>query len=419
MKKPFLSFNCEKILIYFAIYWILDTLINIPSFLREPENFFLLEDPVQSKYLFVILSSIGDLLSGFLVLYVKKTSKRQAQMKINEEEEEDEDNKNLKIYNILISYSFSMNRKKWINRKENIIKLILIGFLEYIGLSVDWIAYAYYGKDLELYIPYIFGLEKIVANIINTIARYICTLFILKKSIIYKHHLFSVIMIIIGLLILFINEFFMCYDNVIDLTSKTKKKIICALILLLKSVIFPIKDTLISQFFINEYLYPEQMQFIRGLIESIIIIIVTPILSLSFDIKLKFCCEYQIIIFNIFFVLLNFFNNYIKLKLISHFSIQCVTFLITCRNVILPLIRIFIFNNKIEVELLILYIIGTFIIAFSLLVYDEIIIINKCGLNHNVKRIIQQRASQDMKDMDILLKDDRTIISSKTDENDE
>ena len=415
MKKPFLSFNCEKILIYFAIYWILDTLINIPSLLGEPESIFLLEDPVQSKYLFVILSSIGDLLSGFLVLYVKKTSKHQAQIKIDEEEEEDEDNKNLKIYNILISYSISMNRKKWINRKENIIKLILIGFLEYIGLSVDWIAYAIYGEDLG---PYIFGLEKIVANIINTIARYICTLFILKKYIIYKHHLFSVIMIIIGLLILFINEFCIYYHKLIKLESLTKT-IIYALILLLKNVIFPIKDTLISQFFINEYLYPEQMQFIRGLIESIIIIIVTPILSLSFDIKLKFCCEYPIIIFNIFFVLLNFFNNYIKLKLISHFSIQCVTFLITCRNVILPLIRIFIFNKKIEVELLILYIIGTFIIAFSLLVYDEIIIINKCGLNHNVKRIIQQRASQDMKDMDILLKDDRTIIPSKTDENDE
>ena len=147
MKKPFLSFNCEKILIYFVIYWILDTLINIPSILGEPDSIFLLEDPVQSKYLFVILSSIGDLLSGFLVLYVKKTSKRQAQMKINEEEE-DEDNKNLKIYNFLISYSISWNRKKWINRKENIIKLILIGFLEYIGLSVDWI-YAIYGKDLD------------------------------------------------------------------------------------------------------------------------------------------------------------------------------------------------------------------------------------------------------------------------------
>ena len=417
MKKPFLSFNCEKILIYFAIYWILDTLINIPSFLREPENFFLLEDPVQSKYLFVILSSIGDLLSGFLVLYVKKTSKHQAQMKIDEEEEEDEDNKNLKIYNILISYSISMNRKKWINRKENIIKLILIGFLEYIGLSIDWIAYAIYGEDLG---PYIFGLEKIVANIINTIARYICTLFILKKYIIYKHHLFSVIMIIIGLLILFINEICIYYHNFIKLESVTKT-FIYALILLLKNVIFPIKDTLISQFFINEYLYPEQMQFIRGLIESIIIIIVTPILSLSFGKEPKFSDKLQNlkIIYNIFFVLLNFFNNYIKLKLISHFSIQCVTFLITCRNVILPLIRIFIFNNKIEVELLILYIIGTFIIAFSLLVYDEIIIINKCGLNHNVKRIIQQRAIQDMKDMENLLKDDKTIIPSKTYENDD
>ena len=412
MKKPFLSFNCEKILIYFAIYWILDTLINIPSILGEPDSIFLLEDPVQSKYLFVILSSIGDLLSGFLVLYVKKTSKHQAQIKIDEEEEEDEDNKNLKIYNILISYSISMNRKKWINRKENIIKLILIGFLEYIGLSVDWIAYAIYGEDFG---PYIFGLEKIVANIINTIARYICTLFILKKYIIYKHHLFSVIMIIIGLLILFINEICIYYHNFIKLESVTKT-FIYALILLLKNVIFPIKDTLISQFFINEYLYPEQMQFIRGLIESIIIIIVTPILSLSFDIKLKFCCEYQIIIFNIFFVLQNFFNNYIKLKLISHFSVQCVSFLIIFRTLIMPLIRI---TNNIDAKFLILHIIGTFIIMFSLLVYDEIIIINKCGLNHNVKRIIQQRASQDMKDMESLLKDDKTIIPSKTDENDE
>ena len=186
----------------------------------------------------------------------------------------------------------------------------------------------------------------------------------------------------------------------------------------MKSVIFPIKDTLISQFFINEYLYPEQMQFIRGLIESIIITIVTPILSLSFGKALRFSSEPQKIIFNIFFVLQNFFNNYIKLKLISHFSVQCVTFLITCRNVILPLIRIM-RNKMIKVELLILYIIGTFIIVFSLLVYDEIIIINKYGLNHNVKRIIQQRASQDMKDMENLLKDDKTIIPSKTYENDD
>ena len=412
MKKPFLSFNCEKILIYFAIYWILDTLLNIPSILGEPDSIFLLEDPVQSIYSFVILSSIGDLLSGFLVLYVKKTSKRQAQMKINEEEEEDEDNKNLKIYNILISYSISMNRKKWINRKENIIKLILIGFLEYIGLSLDWIAYAAYGEDLE---PYIFGLRKIATNIINTIARFICSTFILKKSGIYKHNLFSLITILIGLIILFINEFFICYDNFKELES-VKNTIICCLIPFLKSIIFPIEDTLISQFFINEYLYPEQMQFIRGLIESIIIIIVTPILSLSFDIKLKFCCEYPIIIFNIFFVLLNFFNNYIKLKLISHFSVQCVSFLIIFRSLIMPLIKI---TNNIDAKFLILHIIGTFIIMFSLLVYDEIIIINKCGLNHNVKRIIQQRASQDMKEIDILLKDDRTIISPKIDENDE
>jgi hypothetical protein len=375
----------------------------------------LLEDPVQSKYLFVILSSIGDLLSGFLVLYVKKTSKHQAQIKIDEEEEEDEDNKNLKIYNILISYSISINRKKWINRKENIIKLILIGFLEYIGLSVDWI-YAIYGKDLD---PYILGLQKIVTNIINTIARYICSIFIFKKFNIYKHHLFSIIMIIIGLIILFINEFLICYDNFNDLESETKA-IICALILLLKSIIFPIEETLISQFFINEYLYPEQMQFIRGLIESIIIIIVTPILSLSFDIKLKFRCEYPIIIFNIIFVLQNFFKNYIKLKLISHFSAQCVSFLISCKTLILPIIRIIMLPKTIEVKLLIFgTIIGTFIIVFSLLVYDEIIIINKCGLNHNVKRIIQQRAIQDTKNMDILLKDDKTIIPSKTYENDD
>ena len=140
-----------------------------------------------------------------------------------------------------------------------------------------------------------------------------------------------------------------------------KYTIICSLIPFLKSIIFPIEDTLISQFFINEYLYPEQMQFIRGLIESIIIIIVTPILSLSFDIKLKFCCEYTIIIFNIFFVLLNFFNNYIKLKLISHFSAQCVSFLIACKTLILPLIRIIMLPKTIVVELLILYIFGTII----------------------------------------------------------
>ena len=56
-------------------------------------------------------------------------------------------------------------------------------------------------------------------------------------------------------------------------------------------------------------------------------------------------------------------------------------------------------KDNIEIMLVIMEIIGIIIIAFATLLYDEIIIINKWGLNENVKKVIIDRGEDDLKKM--------------------
>ena len=55
-----------------------------------------------------------------------------------------------------------------------------------------------------------------------------------------------------------------------------------------------------------------------------------------------------------------------------------------------------------KIVLILLEIIGILIILFACLIYDEIIIINKWGLNTNVKKGIINRGELEMKNMFVL-----------------
>ena len=53
-------------------------------------------------------------------------------------------------------------------------------------------------------------------------------------------------------------------------------------ILSFKGILFPFIDTLVKQLFSNNYMLPEKLQFLRGLIEMVLILVITPILYFSF-----------------------------------------------------------------------------------------------------------------------------------------
>ena len=139
----------------------------------------------------------------------------------------------------------------------------------------------------------------------------------------------------------------------------------------------------------------------------ILIILITPILFFSFDLENKFNFEPENIITAILYTLAEFVKAYFLLKIIYHFSSQSVPFLTLSESLggtITEIIRIFKDENKDADDfiLITLEILGIFIILFSSLVYDEVIIINKWKLNENVKIGIINRGELEMKNMNKL-----------------
>ena len=101
---------------------------------------------------------------------------------------------------------------------------------------------------------------------------------------------------------------------------------------------------------------------------------------------------------SIIYILINFIKQYIVAKIIYLFSSQSVSFLIISTSIAVGIKGIIDFfqseeKNRVEFSFALIFgIISIFIIIMGTLVYDEIVIVNKFGLNLNVKRGIHERA---------------------------
>jgi predicted cation transporter len=111
-KTSFISFYCNKHFSYVILCWIIEILYRI-LFKCFSDYFSITKDIIINYYSIIILSSIADLLSVFIYLYVKFRSKSNRDEKIKKDEKK-------------------LNK---LNRKSFRIKLIIICGLEYLGHS--------------------------------------------------------------------------------------------------------------------------------------------------------------------------------------------------------------------------------------------------------------------------------------------
>ena len=121
------------------------------------------------------------------------------------------------------------------------------------------------------------------------------------KIVVYKHVACSIIGICIGFVILLITDFLLI--ALTDNTIKIDKTLFYLEILLLRGVSFPYEDTLVKQIFSENNILPESFQFLRGLGEMILIVIITPILFFSFDLENDFNFKIENIITVILYTL--------------------------------------------------------------------------------------------------------------------
>ena len=379
-----IQLNCDKNFIYVIIYWILEIIFRLLMYLKA-EYFIMSDDIVKNEYMFVIFLNIADLLSGFLYLYLKqstKSNKKEEQKLIRTETK--------KSLNQLI-----YNQYDRILRGPFIKKFIIIAILDYLSRSFFWIAYAISGAKKE---EISLLLERDMVISIDVFMRYIFSIFILKIEV-YRHLIVSIIGTVIGFVTLVVTDF-LSIEFTVN-TIKLNKTSYYVGILILRGISFPFEDTLVTQVFKAYHIFPELFQKIRGILEMIIIIVITPILFFSFGLELDFHFGAEQIITMIFYTIALFVKAYFLLKIIFHFSSQSVSFLIISESfggAITEIIEIIQDKDKniVDLVLIILEILGIIIIFIGSLVYNEIIIINKWGLNKNVKRDIIIRGEMEL-----------------------
>ena len=374
-----LSFNWDKHFIYAIIYWFLEISVRLVMYLKW-EFFRMSKDSdVQNEYIYVVLLTIADLLGIILVLYIKFSFKTQ-QSKI---EKEKDDFKGKLIY-----------EEQELNKSNNLmLKLIIICVSTYLSRSLYWISYAITGVNND---DVSHQLQKDVVNTLDIVMRYIFSILFLH-IIIHKHRIVSMIGIFIGFLILLPSDIALIHFNN---PEKLKPSVGYVSILALRGITIPLEDTLIKKLFTENYVLPENFMLFRGIIVGIIIVVLTPILYFSFHLTWKISFNYINIISIIIYTLASSVKSYFLLKIIYYFSSQSVSFLVISESVTGSILQIINFINDTkkdpeDIILVIVEIIGIIILAFSTLLYDEIIIIKKWGLEVNVRKEIINRGKED------------------------
>jgi hypothetical protein len=193
-------------------------------------------------------------------------------------------------------------------------------------------------------------------------------------------------------------------DFILLSRDKTKKLGLTAgyvALLALRGLSIPFEDTLIKVLYTENYLLPEKFMLFRGITVGVIIIIITPILYFSFGLTWKISFQAGNYVVSSIYIITSFVKSYFLLKIIFHFSSQSVSFLVISESVSGSVFQIIGFVNDkdkeaVEYILVTMELIGIFIIAFSTLIYDEVVIINKWELNRNVRKGIISRGEEEV-----------------------
>ena len=366
-----ISCICYKNYFYFLIFWILELLVSIFKNLIYNHKFFgeFIENDITDEYIDLISLNIADLLAGFLVLYTKYSFKKK---EIKKEKKGD--------INLIYQHNTPFNP----NKKLQL--LILISFLDFISRSgYFWFSFFINkGRMLNRY-----NLDIIIA--IDILMRYFFSRIILKTYL-YNHHITAIIISIIG----FVSMSLLDIISIIIEGKDVSNKFLFLLFILPRSIFYPLEDVLNKILLSNDFLLPHTLMYDRGLIEFIILLIISLILLLTGKLTLTFKYGEEavyIILFRIVNIIISFAEAFCLMEVIYIFTSQYVSFLIVSESfagVLNFLINININDGKSPSPyknntFIFIDILSLITITFGTLMYNEMIIINKWGLQENTK----------------------------------
>ena len=375
------SISFYKTYYYFVIVLSLDLLNKLIK--DHFDTIYSPEENIKIIELFnLICYNIADLLSGFLVLYTYISSRSDKKETIVKKK-----SKNVIQYDLIYNdLSIRENKYSFI---------LLISFLEFIGRFSDFFFY------LILNINRIRDGEITWLISIDILSRIVFSNLILKSKI-YNHHILSIILTILGLCSMSAGAFIIIKDT--ELSNWPY-----FISLAIKFVILSLEDVINKLLLTDKFLLPQSLMFLRGLFNSIMFVLfilfiyLMKFMDFSFNIndsKSNIYIQISLIIVYTFFAFLRSFS---VIKVIDIFSPQHVSFI----NVIFYLFRLLNcrINSKDNIALIINDSLCLFIIAFSTLVFNEILIIKACGLDENTKNGFLEKEKKEKEDIILSLND--------------
>ena len=359
---------------YFIGYWLgeiirslIEILLDKPRWQEERKY------KIEEELLQLILLNIADLLTGFLVLYTK-TKMRSSDPEINITNK----NKRKTIGTPLIYTDLS-------RFKHRLFIIPLISILDFVASSVYLIS----ALLSKIYIEQR-QLDWMLS--IDIIARIFFSIIILKITI-RKHHALGLILCVFGFVLMSVSDS-ISINNYIKHHTDIKYNDIIKFILIIfpNSILFPLVDVLNKIVLTSDFLLPHSLMFYRGVSQCWFFIIIIPMLNWKNKIDWDFLHEFNFkkIAYTILFTLISCIRNLCVLKVIYIFNSHYVSFLraiIIFENTFRQFFEedIYKFNNKKGIMYFIADIIALIVISVGTLIFNEMIIINACGLNKKVK----------------------------------
>ena len=371
---------------YFILFWILElssTLIK--EFLDQ-----IYADHYKINLLFefinLICINVADLLAGILVLITF------IQLRSTKSDESIVKKKKNTIEQELIYNDLSIKRYKYR-------LLLIISTLEFIARYLDFFFFVIFS------IKRIRGGEISWLISIDFLSRIIFSNIFLKTKL-FKHNIIPIILTIISLCIMSTCAFIII-DNV------DFKNWPFFISVGLKFIILPLEDVINKILFNEKFLLPHTLMFIRGFFDLFIFILFIPIFIIIKNKNKKYFSLKETqkdvnIILQIFLVILYIFlysfRIFCVMKVIYIFSPQHVAFL----NEIFYLFVLLRCRINANDGLTVIFVDLTclIIIITSTLVFNEMIIINLCGLNKNTKNALLLKESQETKDSNLSINED-------------
>ena len=352
----FFSFSCQKSYFYLLGFWIIDFLISMHRMIYLPGEISSIESMKKSEFIYINLKTVSDLCAGFLILHTYIRMK-----KINQKEEQKTVEK----------------VKSILSRKNKYILIFLISLLEFICRSTDFF-YLIIIKKFTIRAGEIAWLISV-----DFFARIFISRRVLKFRL-FRHHYFSIVLIILG----FFSMSICAFESISEYELNNWPYFI---FIIIKNILLPLEDVYNKILLTDKFLLPHYLMFWRGLFNCIFItllglcIIVPGVIEYNFNTPDEMNSNITIFLLHkIIFIIFSFCRAFIYLKVVDVFSPQHVAFcnaafylylLILCRC-----------KNDKNILILIVDIFSLIVIIFATLIFNELIIINAFGFNQNTKK---------------------------------